>query len=547
MDIFKCRTCGQETSDFRNLKSKTGKFNRTLDCRSCEREKAKNSRRARYATEEGRKAILEANDRYLKRPDIVERLSLLGRKRYADDLEFQDLMKDRAREWRVINHERKSETARVYYQNNKTKIYQKTREKESLNPWLRLRGHIRVRVCEALRAESMSKGGLSVFHNLPYTLMDLKKHLETHPNWDNSWMSWSCYGASSSLNNSSWQLDHIVPQIMFQYKSMKDIGFQLCWSLCNLRPQESHQNFADGNKSDLFGEFNSFQDIMDRLQNQLHNPPAGDPPILIMEKFKNLQLGESCPMTFYGLSYLDSKFLNRFFAKTLNNQSLIEATSDPFTVLRVITHLIQSGERITLSAILSNLKYITRTPGPFFPASACAIWRKYAPPGSLVFDPFLGWGGRTLGAICADVGKLVGCDLQSEVVDGCRKVAQDFAALSKVQTEFHHSDCLSFLRSTPDKYDLIFTSPPYMDTENYGVESDAMRQNWIDDFVFPFVEECNKHLASGGHIALHLKDLKGAPTFTAYHAAMKAAGFKQIARHRYGRTWTQAVYVYGII
>jgi 16S rRNA G966 N2-methylase RsmD len=176
--------------------------------------------------------------------------------------------------------------------------------------------------------------------------------------------------------------------------------------------------------------------------------------------------------------------------------------------------------------------------------SALSIINAYAD-GKHIFDPFLGWGGRCLGSLCSKALSYTGCDLQPEVVEGCRRVAQDFATLSEVQTEFHHSDCLSFLRSTQDKYDLIFTSPPYMDTENYGIESDAMRQNWLDDFVFSFADECTRHLAPGGHIALHLKDLKGAPTFTAYHAAMKAVGFKQIARHRYGRTWTQAVYVYG--
>jgi hypothetical protein len=85
-----------------------------------------------------------------------------------------------------------------------------------------------------------------------------------------------------------------------------------------------------------------------------------------------------------------------------------------------------------------------------------------------------------------------------------------------------------------------------MDTEEYGIESDSMRQNWLDDFIFPFIEECARHLTGEGHLALHLKDIKGAPTFTADHAAAKAAGFKQIARYKYSRTWAQAIYVYSL-
>lgn len=93
---------------------------------------------------------------------------------------------------------------------------------------------------------------------------------------------------------------------------------------------------------------------------------------------------------------------------------------------------------------------------------------------------------------------------------------------------------------------MIFTSPPYMDTEDYGIQSDSMRADWLDSFVFPLVEQFKSHLAKGGKIALHLKDVKGAPTFTAYHAAMKGCGFEQVARHKYGRTWMQAVYIYSL-
>ncbi|OPZ38863.1 MAG: hypothetical protein BWY99_01536 [Synergistetes bacterium ADurb.BinA166] len=91
---------------------------------------------------------------------------------------------------------------------------------------------------------------------------------------------------------------------------------------------------------------------------------------------------------------------------------------------------------------------------------------------------------------------------------------------------------------------MIFTSPPFMDTEDYGTQSDSMRQDWIESFVLPFIQACRSRLAPGGRLALHLKDVKGAPTFTAYHMAALGAGFKQIAKHKYGRSWTQSVYVY---
>ncbi len=546
MDSFICRTCELNVTSFRYIKSKTGKLNRLLDCRSCERKKSRDSRKARYSTEEGRDSILKSNRKYMNKPEVIDRMSLLGIRKYADSIEFRENMKEKARDWRFCNHEKKSKTASRYYQKNKSEIQRKSREKQLRNPWLRLIGNIRSRVSEALRSSGNPKNGCSVFNNLPYTIVDLKKHLETHKDWDDSWMTWSCYGIESKSCGKSWQLDHIIPQSMFNYTSMEDEEFKLCWSLLNLRPYESRSNFSDGNRKDILGDFTSFNEIIDNLKSALIDPPIGESINNIYERLNNLKLGVECPMTNYGLKYLDGIFLNRFKSRTVRNSSLIEAVSDKHLILRVVTHLILSGSNITTTSILSNLKYITRTPGHFFPGATSAIWRNYAIKGSPVFDPFLGWGGRTLGAFCSEVDKIVGCDLQPEVLAGCNKIASDFKLISETKSEFYPIDCISYLKNSDEMFGLIFSSPPYMDIENYGVESDAMREDWIDSFIFPFIEECKKHLKDGGHIALHLKDLKGAPTFTAYYSALKASGFKQIKKHKYGRTKLQAVYVYGL-
>ncbi len=53
-------------------------------------------------------------------------------------------------------------------------------------------------------------------------------------------------------------------------------------------------------------------------------------------------------------------------------------------------------------------------------------------------------------------------------------MAADLADSSKSSSEFHHVDALQFLRGTDERFGLIFSSPPYMDTEDYGVESDAV-------------------------------------------------------------------------
>lgn len=534
MDKHLCRTCGLLTSDFRYVKSKTGKLNRVLDCRECERKKARESRRARYRTAEGKEAILKANGKYLSKPGVVEERALLGKKRYAEDEEFRERAKDNAQRWRITNHERKRQRARQYYQENKSEIQKRTRKKQEKNPWLRLRGNIRSRVCEALKAAGSSKNGQSVFRHLPYSLMDLKNHLELQ---FEDWMNWSNYG-------DAWQLDHVVPQALFPYDSMDSENFFLCWDLKNLRPLSDRRNLEEGNRRDLI-DYVTFDSLCQDLRDALTNPIVRERPDAIMRKLSRQRaLTDACPMGTVGLSYLDSIFTQRFRARSSRRMSLEDAVQDKHQVLRVVVHLISRGERVSSGAILSNLKYLIRTPGHFFPSAAKAIFDTYSVSGTSCFDPCLGWGGRTLGAICSKVDKIVGCDIQDGTVNGCRRVARDLSALSPTKSEFHVGDSLEYLRHTEEKFGLVFTSPPYMDTEDYGVESDSMREDWVDSFVFPLVEQFKRHLMDDGKVALHLKDVKGAPTFTAYHSAMKAFGFKQTARHRYGRTWTQAVYVY---
>lgn len=67
---------------------------------------------------------------------------------------------------------------------------------------------------------------------VPYTLDQLRQHLESQ---FTSEMNWDNYG-------SYWEIDHIIPQNLFKYSTAKDKEFQICWSLYNLRPLEKYKN-----------------------------------------------------------------------------------------------------------------------------------------------------------------------------------------------------------------------------------------------------------------------------------------------------------------
>lgn len=95
-------------------------------------------------------------------------------------------------------------------------------------------------VCSSSIYQAMksSKNGSSILNYLPYSIQELKDHLENQ--FDDK-MSWENYG-------SYWQIDHIIPQSKLPYSSMEDDNFQKCWALSNLQPLEATANRKKFNK-----------------------------------------------------------------------------------------------------------------------------------------------------------------------------------------------------------------------------------------------------------------------------------------------------------
>jgi hypothetical protein len=104
------------------------------------------------------------------------------------------------------------------------------------SPERKLKRYVGNQIRKSFKAINLIKGG-KTFDHLPYTPLQLKKHLEKL--WE-SWMSWDNYG--------DWHIDHIVPHSSFHYTSLADPEFVKCWSLKNLRPLEKIANMKKGAK-----------------------------------------------------------------------------------------------------------------------------------------------------------------------------------------------------------------------------------------------------------------------------------------------------------
>lgn len=117
----------------------------------------------------------------------------------------------------------------------------------------------------------------------------------------------------------------------------------------------------------------------------------------------------------------------------------------------------------------------------FKPWIAAYLYDRYLPNGGVVIDPCCGWGGRFMASAGRDI-KYIGYDLNSNGIKSHSALADFLGSRVKHQPEFHQAD------SSVVKFqdgDLLFTSPPYDDTELYsGIDSYKTMTKPIVENVF---------------------------------------------------------------
>lgn len=140
----------------------------------------------------------------------------------------------------------------LHLNRDKIKIDSNIRRKirRKIDPFYRLRNLVSRSIARMLKLNSSSKKGGSIKSNIPYSIDELKIHLES---LFEPWMNWNNQGKYNhkSWNDNDqttwrWQLDHIIPQSDLPYSSMQDDNFKQCWALANLRPLSAKQNILDG-------------------------------------------------------------------------------------------------------------------------------------------------------------------------------------------------------------------------------------------------------------------------------------------------------------
>jgi hypothetical protein len=231
MVMRKCKICGIEKElNIDNFYVRTQRGRKTFrwDCKLCNT--AKSVKYKQDHKEE--RAVYDKQYRLEHKKELIE----YGKQYY-------------------LEHKAEDNTYSKNYQDtHKEELRASRREREKrlrkTDPLFKMRKDISRLISFALNKQNSNKRGSSCLDYLPYTINELKEHLEKQ---FESWMTWENRGVyyvktwnDNNPTTWTWQIDHIIPQSKLSYTTMTDNNFQICWALSNLRPLSAKQNLLDG-------------------------------------------------------------------------------------------------------------------------------------------------------------------------------------------------------------------------------------------------------------------------------------------------------------
>lgn len=238
-----CSKCNLEKDE--NCFSKGGRGYLKSQCKDCNKQyrldhKTEQQEYDKQYYQDNKKPIYEANKSLFKEKNAKyyqENKEVLLEKRKMYYIDNLPVIKDRAHQYRLTHKGARNKHSKDRYDND---------------PVFKLRVLVSTAVGKFLKNVGSSKDGKSSSKYLPYTIQELKDHIEKQ---FESWMTWSNQGKydpkiwnDNDQTTWVWQIDHIIPQSKLIYTSLDEDNFQKAWALDNLRSLSAKQNIMDRNR-----------------------------------------------------------------------------------------------------------------------------------------------------------------------------------------------------------------------------------------------------------------------------------------------------------
>ena len=255
----------------------------------------------------------------------------------------------------------------------------------------------------------------------------------------------------------------------------------------------------DGKKVAFFKKFPTVDSLRMTLNEHISGGETSGPEILA----KLRDFTEKDVLNPVGCKLLDQRFPNRLRSRTHGKMSWGEFLADENQLIRILNHKIDEGVYPTVSNMAINIRFVVKTPSHFYPSLAAYLFKEFGKD-KVIWDLFLGWGGRTLGSFAIDVKSYKGTDLQQDSVNGCLSLVQDLRPGGNYG--FACSDFYAYFSALDESPDLIIAGPPFEGLEEYDGVPTVKGNSWVNSIVNPMTQLFKDKLSSGGVFLIHAQN-----------------------------------------
>lgn len=182
------------------------------------------------------------------------------------------------------------------------------------------------------------------------------------------------------------------------------------------------------------------------------------------------------------------------------------------SVKSIIRGILNSSETsinpAVLRSFISKRSYVA---SQFKPSVAKAIYDYFE--GENIIDLCAGWGDRLAGFYASKKGKsYFGIDPNTTITNNYKRQIECYETICHKEAEVI-CGCAEDDSVVYPKSDLIFTSPPYFNTERYSEDSTQSYikyqklQIWLESFLFKSIKKSFDSLCKSGHLILNISDV----------------------------------------
>ena len=136
------------------------------------------------------------------------------------------------------------------------------------------------------------------------------------------------------------------------------------------------------------------------------------------------------------------------------------------------------------------------------------------PSSSKMLDISAGWGDRLIAAASSKLAGYFACDPNTNLKSGHDNIIDTIIPVDKKHLyKINYEPFETVTIPKDEKFNLIFSSPPFFDLEIY--DNDAKQSiykfsdgnKWLVDFLFASLSKAWEHLIPGGHMVIHITDV----------------------------------------